>query len=859
MSAAPTRTPVASDDLAADPGPQRLSPWFGLIGLLLLATLLAAVFVQARQYTLLNQTVQYQDDYLVLNLQQMETEYLRLREQLRKDADLPGSTALQLRYDIFVSRVSLLGSERARRLIDHSSGQAAVLREIDAFTRRADLYLGSEPRGPLSAQAAHVLLAELEVLDEPIHQMMLEASHRVAEQVTERQSQVRDHNRIGLALTGFLVAMVVLFASTTLRQVRKLEARRHRLAQLADQLRDARIEAEAASDAKSEFLADMSHELRTPLHGLLGMLALVRDAPRDARAGDWLRTADESAQHLRRLLDDILDLSKIDSGSLTLTPVAVNLMALLHEVRAVLQPAAAVKGLGLQEQIDPALGALALLDATRVRQVLFNLVANAIKYSESGVVLLHCRRLPPTAGGPAELEFSVSDTGIGMDGDTVARLFRRHSRSDDARAWRQSGTGLGLAISRNLARLMGGEIVVRSTPEAGSVFSFRCPLQPVTEAPASILTTTLTTAHTTSHPAARPPGLSLARPLHVLVAEDHPVNRLYLAALLARLGHRVRLVENGLEALRAMQALDGTGASGGAAASEPAIGRSTPPGLPATSATSAPSSPSTPSAPSATSAPSAVATSSATPASVAPLGAAHAANAAAAAAAAAAAPAAPPSTEPAEFDLVLMDVHMPVMDGVAATLAIRRLAGPAGQVCVVALTADVFADTQQRCMAAGVAEVLTKPLSLDTLQSLLVRRFGDAAGAAPTVPRPLLPPVPGAGRGLLDRATVDSVLDLMGNDQMPALYAGFFNQADDAARRMRESMRDADTDALQRSAHTVKGAALNLGLPALADAAALLSREAGTLAAAQLALAVQRFEEVTAATRALCTGEGLLR
>ena len=782
MSAAPTRPPLVSQDLATDPGPQRLSPWFGLIGLLLLATLLAAVFVQARQYTLLNQTVQFQDDYLVLNLQQMETEYLRLREQLRKDADLPGSTALQLRYDIFVSRVSLLDSDRARRLINHSSDDTMVMRAIDAFTRRADRYLGSAPRGPLSVQAAHVMLAELEVLDEAIHQMMLEASHRVAGQVTERQQQVRDHNRIGLALTGFLVAMVVLFASTTLRQVRKQEARRHRLAQLADQLRDARIEAEAASDAKSEFLADMSHELRTPLHGLLGMLALVRDTPRDARAGDWLRTADESAQHLRRLLDDILDLSKLDSGSLTLTPVAVNLTALLHEVQALLQPAAAAKGLGLQVQIDPALGALALLDATRVRQVLFNLVANAIKYSESGVVLLDCRRLPPAAGGPAELAFSVSDTGIGMDGDTVARLFRRYSRSDDARAWRQSGTGLGLAISRNLARLMGGEIVVRSTPEAGSVFSLRCPLHPVTEAPASMAP---------SHPASRPPGLPLARPLHVLVAEDHPVNRLYLAALLARLGHRVRLVENGLEALRAMQPQVGAVALHG----------------PHTDAAS---------------------------------------DALAA-------------SEPDDFDLVLMDVHMPVMDGVAATQAIRRLAGPAGQVCVVALTADVFADTQQRCMAAGVAEVLTKPLSLDTLQSLLVRRFGDAAGAAPTAPRPLPPPLPGASPGLLDRATVDSVLDLMGDDQVPALYAGFFNQADDAARRMRESMRDADTDALQRSAHTVKGAALNLGLPALADAAALLSREAGTLAAAQLALAVQRFEEVTAATRALCTGEGLLR
>ena len=787
---------VNADDRAADAGPQRLSPWFGLIGLLLLATLLAAAFVQARQYTLLNLTVQYQDDYLVLSLQQLETEYLRLREQLRKDADLPGSAALQLRYDIFVSRISLLGSDRARRLIHRSNGQAAVMREIDAFIRRADLYLGSEPRGPLSTQAARVLLAELEALGGPIHQLMLEASHRVAEQVTERQSQVRDHNRIGLALTGFLAAMVVLFASTTLRQVRKVEARRHRLAQLADQLRDARIEAEAANDAKTEFLTDMSHELRTPLHGLLGMLALVRDAPRDARASDWLRTADESAQHLRRLLDDILDLSKLDAGSLTLTPVAVNLLALLHEVQALLQPEADAKGLGLQVQIDPALGPLALLDATRVRQVLFNLVANAIKFSDSGVVVLHCRRLPPAAGGPAELEFSVSDTGIGMDGDTVARLFQRHRRADDTRAWRPSGTGLGLAISRNLARLMGGEIIVRSTPETGSVFSLRCPLQPVTEAPNASHSATHSATALAHHSATH--SHAVARPLHVLVAEDHPVNRLYLAALLARLGHRVRLVENGLEAVRAMQPPDARDAAAAPAAGAP-LHHPEP------------------------------------------------------------APADQPSAEPAEFDLVLMDVHMPVMDGVAATQAIRKLAGPAGQVCVVALTADVFADTQQRCMAAGVAEVLTKPLSLDTLQALLVRRFGNAAGSAPTGPRPLLQPVLGAGPGLLDRATVDSVLKLIGSAQVPALYSGFFNQADDAARRMRESMRGADTDALRRSAHTVKGAALNLGLPALADAAALLSREAGTLAAGQLALAVQRFEEVTAATRALCTGEGLLR
>ena len=758
--------PPRSADLAHDAGPSRLTPWFGVTGLLLLATLLAAAFVQARQYSLLNSTVQVQDDYLVLSLYQVEMEYLRLREQLRKDVQAPDNAALQLRYDIFVSRVSMLGNDRARRLIGSTgsagsagsaggagspNGDTGLLRDLDRFTRRADLYLGSEPRGSLSPQAAQALLTDLEALDTPIHQIMLDATHQVAAQVTDRQDKVRNHNQIGLALTGFLLAMVMVFAGITLGQMRKLEQRRSRLQRLADQLRDARIEAEAASDAKSEFLADMSHELRTPLHGLLGMLSLVRESPRDPRTPDWLLTADESAQHLQRLLDDILDLSKLNSGVLTLAPTGVNLQGLLREIRMLLQPAAATKGLGLQVEIDAALPALVRLDATRVRQVLFNLLSNAIKFSDAGTIVLKCRHSAQGDNGLSRLEFSVCDSGIGMDRDTLAHLFQRHGRATDGRVARLGGTGLGLAISRNLARLMGGEIVVSSTPGAGSVFCFRCPLLPVaaTEAIAPLV-----------DPAP-------ARPLRVLVAEDHPVNRMYLAALLARLGHRACLVENGLLAVQAMQE----------------------------------------------------------------------------------------ATTKTAFDLVLMDVHMPVMDGVAATQAIRALPEPAGSVCVVAITADVFADTQQRCLDAGVSEVLTKPLSLDGLRALLQRRF---AGCSPALVAALPDDPASASAGLLDRATLHGLRGLMGPAQVPTLYSGFFAQAENAARRMRAAMRDADTEALRRSAHAVKGAALNLGMPALAEASSLLSRDAGTLAAAPLALAVQRFEEITAATRALCASEDLL-
>ena len=738
--------------MPADAGPHRVSTWFGVTGLLLLASVLAAAFVQVRQHALLNQTVQYQDDYLVLSLYQVQVEYLRLREQLRQETAQPvNAPGLQLRYDIFVSRVSLLGSDRAQRLLAAGDASKRLLRDVDSFIRRADIYLGSDTRATLSPQAANALLTDLQALDEPIHEVMLEASHRVAAQITARQQQVRQHNQIGLTLTGFLLAMVMVFAGIAMRQMRQVEERRRRLERLADQLRDARIEAEAASEAKSEFLADMSHELRTPLHGLLGMLSLVKDSPRDPQAADWIATADESAQHLLRLLDDILDLSKLESGALALAPAPVVLAVLLREVRTLLQPAASAKGLAMHATLDPALPDTVLLDATRVRQILFNLLANAIKYSDAGAIVLHGRLLAPE-GQPALLEFDVADTGIGMDNETVSRLFRRFSRAERPGARRQSGTGLGLAISRNLARLMGGEIAVRSTPGAGSVFSFRCPLQAAAPAgPAVALN--------------RPGG----RPLQVLVVEDHPVNQLYIAALLRRLGHHARLVDNGLQALQVLHA-------------------------------------------------------QANGSDVLPL------------------------------DLVLMDVHMPTMDGVATTQAIRALPGPAGRVCILALSADVFADTHQRCLAAGAAEVATKPLSRDGLRELLARHFGDEIG---TETLPAMEPEAGA-TVLLDRHTLQGVRDLMGEGGLSRLYAGFFVQTEDAARRMRESMRDADLEALRRCAHGVKQTAQSLGLTALAAAATRLDSEPATLAAPQLALAVQRFEELTAATRALCRGEGLL-
>jgi two-component system, sensor histidine kinase len=595
------------------PAPQRRYVWAGALALLI--ALAAVAWTQWRQHRLLDSTAQYQNDYLQISLAQLQIEYLRLYVALQTAVHdtTPDRDATQLRYDIFVSRVDLLASGLVERALADATEARRVLAQVREFIAEGDHTFGPGASAPFDNAAARAMLARLEPLNAPIHSLVVEATHSASAQVGRHYDTVRDQGRTGLLLTVLLSATSAGFALLALTLWRRELQRRRELETLAADLREAQRKAEDASQAKSVFLANMSHELRTPFQGLLGMLQLLDTEALTVAQHRQLHVARESGAHLLDILNDLLDAARLEAGTLSLHEAPVSPHELAGDVQALMTPPAADKGLVLSTRVDPALPARLLLDGTRVRQVLFNLLSNAIKFTERGSIGLDI------GAHDGRLCIAVVDSGIGMDAAMLSRLFQRFSQGDDSTSRRHGGTGLGLEISRSLARLMGGDIEVQSTPGSGSRFELRLPLRPAPAAAA----------------APAQPASGATRPLRLLVAEDNEVNREVLAAMISHLGHEPHFANDGRAALDAVQQQD--------------------------------------------------------------------------------------------FDLLLMDLHMPELDGMAATRAIRALAGAKATLPIIALTADAFAETRARCLQAGMNDFLSKPVSLDALEQMLSRSAPEPA------------------------------------------------------------------------------------------------------------------------------------
>ena len=322
-----------------------------------------------------------------------------------------------------------------------------------------------------------------------------------------------------------------------------------------EELRSAKEAAEKANDAKSIFLSTVSHEIRTPMNGVLGMTALLRDTPLNAQQQEFARTIADSGSALMAIINDILDFSKIEAGHMAIDLVDCALLPLAEGCIDTLASRAAARGLALASFVDPALPVLVNADGGRLRQILLNLVDNAIKFTESGEVMLSVTLQRRSANG-CRVRFEVSDSGIGIDEEALARLFQPFVQADSSVTRKYGGTGLGLSICKRLLELMGARIEVESSPGHGSTFRFDLelaevapPAIPPAPPPQEAFTLALDPALRSGAPAL-PPGP--AAPGAILLVEDNLTNQTVALHQLVRLGYTAHVASNGEEALEAI-------------------------------------------------------------------------------------------------------------------------------------------------------------------------------------------------------------------------------------------------------------------------------------------------------------------
>lgn len=418
------------------------------------------------------------------------------------------------------------------------------------------------------------------------------------------------------ALLASSMCLLLAFAvRSTLRAYRT----HVRLTETQSLLEEQTRSAQAANRAKSDFLANMSHEIRTPLNGVLAVSEALSRTQLSAAQRDMLALVSSSGMVLQQLLSDLLDMARIETARLEIHPAPFHLRQALMDVIQLHAPAGEAKGLSFVLDFEDAVDGWVLGDLVRFKQVLTNLVSNAVKFTEAGTVTVRARPAPSTGA----FEFSVEDTGVGFTPETRERLFHRFEQADSSITRRFGGSGLGLSICGQLVELMNGDLTCESEPGRGSVFRFTLPLPPCGGA-----------AEATAAPPAR-----LTRRLRVLAADDHPTNRKVVELVLAQADVDLVMVEDGAQAVEAV-------------------------GM-------------------------------------------------------------------ASFDAILMDMQMPVMDGLTATRAIRRLEDVEGRrrTPIIMLTANALPEHVEQAMAAGADHHIAKPLKTAELLEAL-GALGDTAPEA---------------------------------------------------------------------------------------------------------------------------------